>query len=219
MAITKTRRRPAYHHGSLREALIERGGEIIERDGIAGLTLRAVAEAAGVSRQAPYHHFGDKDGLLAAIAVAGFTQLAELLRIEAARHSDSAERLVALGVAYVGLARRAPQRFHLCSGIHIRPHSGRSELARARDGARAVLDQAVAEYLAVQGVPEVSPAVAGAAAWAMAHGLARLLLEQAVRPGKDGLPSEEQLMRQSLAMLATGMTSVHGRWGRTKLSV
>ena len=207
MATTRIRRRAGYHHGSLRETLIERGGEIIERDGIAGLTLRAVAEAAGVSRQAPYHHFGDKDGLLAAIAVAGFAQLTERLRIEAAKHSDPEQRLVALGVAYVGLARQAPQRFHLCSGVYIRPQSARSELARARDAARVILDEAVVEYFALRSEAEISPAVAGAAAWAMAHGLARLLLEQALQPGKNGLPSETQLIRQSLAILTAGMMS------------
>src|SRR6202044_2986503 len=63
-----------YHHGALREALLEAAELVLERDGLAGLTLRAVAREAGVSHAAPTHHFGDLSGLFSELAAIGFQQ-------------------------------------------------------------------------------------------------------------------------------------------------
>src|ERR1700678_891 len=65
---------PPYHHGALRDALLEAAERVLERDGVAGLTLRAVAREAGVSHAAPTHHFGDLTGLLSELAAIGFRQ-------------------------------------------------------------------------------------------------------------------------------------------------
>src|ERR1700749_203992 len=61
-----------YHHGALRDALLEAAERVLERDGLAGLTLRAVAREAGVSHAAPTHHFGDLTGLVSELAAIGF---------------------------------------------------------------------------------------------------------------------------------------------------
>src|SRR5689334_25404993 len=61
-----------YHHGALRDALLEAAERVLERDGLPGLTLRAVAREAGVSHAAPTHHFGDLTGLLSELAAIGF---------------------------------------------------------------------------------------------------------------------------------------------------
>src|SRR3982751_4304190 len=63
-----------YHHGALRDALLEAAERVLERDGLPGLTLRAVAREAGVSHAAPTHHFGDLTGLLSELAAIGFRQ-------------------------------------------------------------------------------------------------------------------------------------------------
>src|SRR5215510_2275101 len=63
-----------YHHGALREALLKAAESVLERDGLAGLTLRAVAREAGVSHAAPTHHFGDLTGLVSELAAIGFRQ-------------------------------------------------------------------------------------------------------------------------------------------------
>ena len=60
-----------YHHGNLRETLIEASAHIIKLQGIEGLSLRKLADQVGVSRAAPYHHFKDKNALLAAVAEQG----------------------------------------------------------------------------------------------------------------------------------------------------
>jgi len=61
-------KKTSYHHGNLRRALLDATLKIVERDGPEGFTLRGTARAAGVSAGAPYHHFSDKDALLAAVA-------------------------------------------------------------------------------------------------------------------------------------------------------
>src|SRR3954462_7174526 len=63
-----------YHHGALHDALLKAAEKVLERDGLAGLTLRAVARQAGVSHAAPTHHFGDLSGLLSELAAIGFRQ-------------------------------------------------------------------------------------------------------------------------------------------------
>ena len=63
-----------YHHGALRDALLEAAERVLERDGLSGLTLRAVAREAGVSHAAPTHHFGDLTGLVSELAAIGFRQ-------------------------------------------------------------------------------------------------------------------------------------------------
>src|ERR1700729_4167601 len=63
-----------YHHGALRDALLEAAERVLEREGLSGLTLRAVAREAGVSHAAPTHHFGDLTGLVSELAAIGFRQ-------------------------------------------------------------------------------------------------------------------------------------------------
>src|SRR5215218_7906479 len=63
-----------YHHGALRDALLKAAEAVLERDGLQGLTLRAVAREAGVSHAAPTHHFGDLTGLVSELAAIGFLQ-------------------------------------------------------------------------------------------------------------------------------------------------
>ena len=95
----------SYHHGNLKPALIEAGKQLLILKGMAGLSLRETAKAAGVSHNAPYRHFRDKDALLAAIAESGFEELAET--INEAAHSlraDPEQQLIEACVAYIKLA-------------------------------------------------------------------------------------------------------------------
>src|SRR5487761_2417140 len=89
-----------YHHGDLSRALVDAGRRILEAEGPAALTLRAVAREAGVSSAAPYHHFKDKSELLNAVSMEGFSRLkTALAEALAAAHGEGARS--SLGVAYV----------------------------------------------------------------------------------------------------------------------
>jgi AcrR family transcriptional regulator len=151
-----------YHHGDLRAALLEAAGELLEEQGLAGLSLREAARRAGVSHNAPYRHFPDRSALLAALAAAGFRMLGEGMAGKSGR-----ER----GEAYVRFALAHPNRFRLMFGgqIEIGKH------AELRAAATSTYEGLVAAF---RGQGDIAnPETAAAAAWALTHGLAHLLLD------------------------------------------
>src|ERR1700721_436416 len=103
-------RRP-YHHGNLRKTLLQGALQAISELGPAAFTLREVARRAGVSHNAPYRHFRDKDSLLAAVAAQGFRELTRAMREAADRHSKALDKLKQSGLAYVAFAIRRPEYF------------------------------------------------------------------------------------------------------------
>jgi AcrR family transcriptional regulator len=107
MARPGTRPRRGYHHGDLEAALIAAAHARIERDGLAGWSLRELARDVGVSPAAPFNHFEDRAALIAAVAEAGFRELVATQAAALACASDEPKaRLRALSAAYVEFARR-----------------------------------------------------------------------------------------------------------------
>jgi len=105
-------RKRTYHHGNLRQALIQSGLELIAEQGARALTLRELGKRAGVSRMAAYRHFRDRAALLDAIREAGFELFAEVLaQARLAAGGDFTSRMQALAVAYVRFARENPAYF------------------------------------------------------------------------------------------------------------
>ena len=103
-----------YHHGDLKNALIEAGIEILASEGVGGLSLRKVAKQAGVSHAAPYAHFTDKQALIAAISTEGFKQL--YLQIKAVKETyrtNPEALLIETAWTYVQFALNEPDRFKL----------------------------------------------------------------------------------------------------------
>jgi AcrR family transcriptional regulator len=155
-----------YHHGDLRRALLAAAVQAVEEAGPAALSLRDLARRAGVSHAAPAHHFGDKVGLLTALATQGFDLLADAL-------NETGDDLLAAGVAYVEFAVRHPAHFQ----VMFRPELHRAddaELAAARGRAGAALRAGVA------GLPAGDPDQDALAAWSIAHGFATLWLAGAL---------------------------------------
>ena len=150
----------AYHHGDLREALIEASETLLAERGVEGFTLREVARRAGVSPAAPAHHFGDVRGLLTAVAIRAFEELtARLTAADLAAGADRRARLRAQGEAYVRFALARPGRFGLMFAV-ARLDGENLELQRQGDAAFAVLERAVAGRAAGEGTgcgPSASP--------------------------------------------------------------
>src|SRR5438876_6427866 len=109
----KKQRAVPYHHGSLREALLQAAERILERDGIQGLTLRAAAREAGVSHAAPKNHFGDLSGLLSELAAVGFERFVAMMQVNVRDGDPPAHRMAAIGRGYVTFARTYPGLFLL----------------------------------------------------------------------------------------------------------
>jgi AcrR family transcriptional regulator len=99
-----------YHHGNLKQALLEAAVELIAETGPRGFTLREAARRAGVSHNAPYRHFRDRNDLLAAVATDGFDRLTRAMA-RGGRKAGPLNRLRRSGLAYVDFALRGPQHF------------------------------------------------------------------------------------------------------------
>ena len=166
-----------YHHGNLRQALLEAALIILERDGESGLGLRDLARAVGVSPAAPYRHFDNRAALLEALAVTGFQRFsATMNEIVRARPDDM---LSAMGKAYVLFALDNAALFRLMFSSQLK-RDNRPGLRMAADAAFATLSQ-------VSGGDTPGGRIAALAAWTRVHGLAVLLLDDqiAIRPGED----------------------------------
>ena len=108
-----------YHHGDLKNALINAGVEILAKEGVGGLSLRKVAQRAGVSHSAPYAHFPDKQSLIAAISTEGFNQLyAELNEAISPFSKNPKKQLIEGSQAYVRFALKNSDTFKIMfSGV------------------------------------------------------------------------------------------------------
>src|SRR6478735_4491658 len=102
-----------YHHGDLHEALLKAAERVLERDGLAGLTLRAVAREAGVSHAAPTHHFGDLTGLLSELAAIGFRQFNTAMVAAGASGTTPMQKGMSRAKAYVAYAQAHPGMYGL----------------------------------------------------------------------------------------------------------
>lgn len=165
----------AYHHGDLRRTLMAAAADAIAESGAAAISLRELARRAGVSNAAPTHHFGDKAGLLTALAAEGYGLLAD--SVTEARLSGGG--IVEMGVAYVRFALAHPGHFEVM--FHPALHrADDGELLAARTRAGDALAAGVAERGA-RHPEEGDTGTAGVAAWSLVHGYATLVLTGAVR--------------------------------------
>jgi AcrR family transcriptional regulator len=105
------KRPKSYHHGNLREALLKSALRLISEVGPTAFTLREVARRAGVSHNAPYRHFRDRDELMAAVSTQGYKELTETMLDAVEQESGALRRLKRAGLAYVDFALRRPEHF------------------------------------------------------------------------------------------------------------
>lgn len=167
----------AYHHGDLRAALIQAALDMLEHDGSAGLSLRAVAKAVGVSEAAPYHHFADKEALERALAAEGFGRLTDRLT-GALLVAGPGEDLLRLAAAYVGFALDGRGLFRLMGRLPL-DRAQHDELAALSEGALTPLAAAVARRMLPWGADADIVGFAALTLWTQLHGLAEILLSRA----------------------------------------
>jgi AcrR family transcriptional regulator len=200
MARSKKR---AYHHGALREALIEAAARVAAEQGVGALSLRVVARRAGVSQAAPYHYFADKSALLAAVAEEGFRLFDER---QAAAHAeagpDPVERLQALGAAYVRFALDRPHYFRVMFRPHLVEHVRYPGLHAASRRSFERLVDSTRLARAAHGHEDVDPLAVATLVWSVPHGLATLYLEGPISPTTTP-QALEQLVRAATAPLAS----------------
>lgn len=198
-----------YHHGDLRRALLDAAWRLVAEKGLAALTLREVARAAGVSHAAPYHHFPTRTALLDALAEEGFAGLdramAEAKAGPAAggpaevgqtpRPVDGADVMVRIGRAYVDFACAHPEQLQVMFRPRHHESEGPPPPALAEIGAQAYghLADGVRVCQAQGLAPAGDPNELALSAWSLVHGFASLWGQ-----GQLGalIPGPEQFARQ-----------------------
>ncbi|WP_071870536.1 TetR/AcrR family transcriptional regulator [Atopomonas hussainii] len=169
-----------YHHGNLRHSLIEASLDLIDREGLEALSLRRLAEMVGVSRQAPYHHFRDKQALLAAIGERGFVQLnCNLQKVVEDESAPLDQRLYQAVLNYLDFALANPALYELMFGrVLWREQDDHQDTHDFQRYAKDCFRQYVRlfDLLKAQGLlPETDNSLRLAQLlWAAMHGLAKL---------------------------------------------
>jgi AcrR family transcriptional regulator len=182
-----TSKKNHYHHGNLRQTLLDLARKHLEREGANLLSLRSLAQEAGVSTMAPYRHFTDHSDLISNVASIGFSELRE--RMIRANHKDPKRAVAGFAGAYVSYALEHPGMFHLMYGSGIpTPEAGQAEDEATVMG---LISQRLAEI-----VPEERLAEARLAGWAMIHGLATLIVQGRLRtPLKNVLAATDRMTK------------------------
>ncbi|RTQ32875.1 TetR/AcrR family transcriptional regulator [Variovorax gossypii] len=185
----------AYHHGNLREALVEAAVELIEHGGLDKLSVREAAKRAGVSPGAPFRHFATKTALLTAVAEQATKRLRAHVEeaISAVADAPPLVRFGAIGHAYIEWARTNPTHFRVISERSLIDYDGspslRSDNETIRAQMRKLFDEAFAQKSG--SAAGTDAAHAQIAARALVYGLARMAV--------DGHFPEWSLSRQSTA--------------------
>jgi AcrR family transcriptional regulator len=168
----------SYHHGDLKNALISAGVEILSQDGIEGLSLRKVAQRAGVSHNAPYSHFPDKQSLIAAISTEGFKQLYDGLDTAISSYPDDPKRQLQEGAwAYVQFAMNNADTFKIMfSGVLEKEKEYPAFVEISRKTFERVVDvvRSCQEAGVLRSTP---PEITAVIVWGQIHGVISLMLE------------------------------------------
>jgi AcrR family transcriptional regulator len=181
----------AYHHGDLRNGLLEAARTILEEESLAALTLRAVARKAGVSHAAPYRHFPNHEALLVELSIEGFDELREAL-VEAAKAQGSeSDKIATIGAAYMRFVAHRPALARLMFGGQLPNRDQFPALGLKADSIGQEIGNALHD------------SALGLAVWSAVHGLAMLVLENVIdlgqrRSGLHVLPTRAEIILRSL---------------------
>ncbi len=193
-----------YHHGNLRQALVEATLELIAMQGPQGFTMAEAAKRAGVSAAAPYRHFEGREDLIAEVARQGYDLFADLLEYayDDGRPSPLAA-FSAVGRAYLAFARKHPGHYIAMFEAGVEPGATRA-LAQAADRAQRVLTRA-AEALSARIPAErrPPPAMFAAHVWAMSHGIVELYARG--KPGARSPYPPEDLLETGVGIYLRGL--------------
>jgi AcrR family transcriptional regulator len=192
-----------YHHGNLREALLQAALDLIAQKGAAGFTFADAARMAGVSPAAPYRHFRDRDELLSSIALRGFEQFEAALNAAwDDGRPDTVTAFERVGKAYLAFAREEPASYSAMfeSGL---PADANPALAAAGERAFGII-RAAAERLAAlapPGMPRPPAMMIALHIWSMSHGVASLFARGDAARRKLPMSADELLEAEVLIYL------------------
>ncbi len=168
-----------YHHGNLKEALIEESLKMIENDGLESITLRELTKRVGTSRTALYRHYSSKEELLKAVIQAGFSKLDSAIFSNLNPELNIQEKIYALGKAYIEFATNNPNLYRMIFGHETEKEREEACNINEREDAPSfhslvdIITQAQAEGL----IKKDDAFMQATVLWAMLHGLSNLLID------------------------------------------
>lgn len=212
--------RETYHHGDLRQALIDAALELVAEKDVSSLSLREVARKAGVSHAAPYRHFEDKEALLAAVAEQGFGIFNDALEQATQDIPNPLERLEAGFIAYVHYAIVNPSHYRILFGAYgANATETYPSLATAIKQAFKQFVDTIAQGQNIGTIRPGNPEQLAQAVWALSHGLAMLVIDGHLTYKEIGGRSNdkapfcvyESLARFSTRLLMEGLLCSHSK--------
>ena len=191
--------RRSYHHGSLKDALIDAARRLVSERGLAGFTLAEAAKLVGVTGAAPYRHFQDRNALVEELARRGFEQFG--IKLQGAWDGGQPNARTALqrmGTAYLGFAREEP-------GLYTAMFGNVQTLSAPEPGAAATEALETLRRAAAATLPGADPRGPGARElafeiWSLSHGVAMLALAGHLDDKAEG-PSPADLLQRACAAL------------------
>lgn len=191
---TMAQQKKTYHHGDLRTALIDAATEVIEESGPKALTIRAVANRAGVSHGAPYRHFSDKDALLLAVVERGFVLLEEAMSAATGNTDGSAlEQFQASGRAYFTFARKYPAYYRVMFSGDLLSGKGNEALGHTSAGAFLDIGGYLRECQQLGVVRKDDEVLQSIAIISTIHGFVSLLNDNRINHMIDGKYSDSEV--------------------------
>src|SRR6201985_1917996 len=181
----------SYHHGDLRNGLLDAARAILEEQSLGALTLRAVARRAGVSHAAPYRHFPNHEALLVELSSEGFDELREQIGEAAKAPGSESDKIATIGAAYMRFVAARPALARLMFGGQLPNRDQFPALGLKADAIGEEIGQALHNQ------------ALGLAVWGAMHGLAMLVLENVIdlgqrRSGLSVLPARAEIILRSL---------------------
>jgi AcrR family transcriptional regulator len=196
------RARKGYHHGNLREALVEAARQLIAEKGPQGFTLVEAARMAGVSPAAPYRHFKDRDALVAEVAQRGFAVFSDALHSALSAPGSAVDAFERMGSAYLDFAHREPGFYAAMFMARCRPTPVESEYPATRERSTPAFEHLVTAIR--QAIPaersDLDPSLLGLQVWALSHGIAALR-EVGQLPIGAGIPAADTILRDAVARM------------------
>lgn len=176
--LTEMAKKNSYHHGDLKNALIKAGTEILAKNGVGELSLRKVAQKAGVSHAAPYAHFADKQALIAAISTEGFRQLyGQVVAVIGRFENDPARQLLETAWTYVQFATNDPDQFKIMFSSVLEKEKEYPDFVAMSQKTFQQVVVVVARCQEVGVLQEGPGELTAVTTWSAVHGLIALLLE------------------------------------------
>lgn len=193
----------AYHHGDLRAALLSSALSLMEESGVEQLSLRAVARRAGVSRGAPYHHFKNKEAMVAAVAAHGFEQVVH--GMQAVDCADPQEALRRCGRAYLAFALENPTLYRLMFSEKAGERKAHPELKAQATCAFELLVQRLLAWRGTSATVDEEVLGWAMAVWGSVHGMASLLIDRLGPEEMHGAHAEAQWIDTLIGLVEGGL--------------